>query len=751
MLASLQTRSLSRRTAIGLAVGSSLVLSTGAASAVDPILRHQEDTRGDVVVFGSTLAFDCGSGVSAPAGATASCAGQLNVSDTAPDLYFRDNTANASILPTEARTSATLSLPAGATVTYARLYWSALKVGDQPDLDATLDWLGGPQQSIVADDSWVVSYGFASHPDWFYYQATGDATDFVATWGAGDFRVSDIESLPLAGVIVDRAFSAWTLVVFYEAPGDELRNLALFDGFTPIDPGLPDLGSAQVTLDGFVVPSGFSAKMAAFTYEGDNQYTGDHFTFNGGQQTDALNPYDDFFNSSRSNLGQAMSGQWDVPAFSGAAGTMAGYDLDTVDVTELLNPGDTSAIVGADSSLDIFFLGGFVTSVTNLAPLFEVTKTMKDLNGGAVLPGDILEFTVAGTNVGNDTAQDVTITDIINNGFHYEPDSLVITKGGSLGVKTDTVNDDEGEWAANLKRVTFYVGENADAGKGGTVAPGATVEVKLQVKVSASDGETVLNQAKLGAEGQAGAPYKEYLSDSDATKAGTQPLEVPVNECTTDDQCAGETPVCDLEAHVCVGCETDADCKDPNAPACQPNGSCGECSATNDTLCVNDKPVCETMSGTCVPCTAQDPSPCIGDPDGPQCVGGMNGLHCGCISDADCGGPNSGWVCDPQAEVCTEGCRGEGGNTCPDGKECTSTDSSIGECLDITGEGGAGGGEGGSGGGGNSADPQDPGPCACSLPGRDTRDLGATVALAGLLALGARRRRSRPGDRSRAA
>src|SRR4051794_40887169 len=75
------------------------------ASAANPVLRHQEDLHGDVVVFGSTLGFDCGAGLPAPAGAIASCAGQLNVSDTAPDLYWRDGTANASIAPTAARTS----------------------------------------------------------------------------------------------------------------------------------------------------------------------------------------------------------------------------------------------------------------------------------------------------------------------------------------------------------------------------------------------------------------------------------------------------------------------------------------------------------------------------------------------------------------------------------------------------------------------------------------------------------------------
>ncbi|MEZ4297828.1 MAG: hypothetical protein R3B70_22925, partial [Polyangiaceae bacterium] len=239
----------------------------------------------------------------------------------------------------------------------------------------------------------------------------------------------------------------------------------------------------------------------------------------------------------------------------------------------------------------------------------------------------------------------------------------------------------------------------------------------------------------LGAEGEAGGPYKEWLSDSDPLKVGAQPIVIAVDECTSDDECSGETPHCDLPTHTCVPCASDADCKDPSAPACQPNGSCGECSATNDVLCVDDTPVCDTMSGTCVLCTNMDNSACIGSQDGPQCVGGSIGVHCGCFEDKDCGDGKSGLVCDPQKEICIPGCKGEGGNGCPDGQECTSTDSSVGTCVDITG------GEGGAG-GGSPADPGDPGPCACSFPGRDTRDLGAVAAaLLGLVALGARRRR----------
>jgi uncharacterized repeat protein (TIGR01451 family)/MYXO-CTERM domain-containing protein len=735
----MSTRRLSSRAALGAVLPTVLALSSLAplsARAANPVLRHQADQRGDVVVFGSTLAFDCGAGVAAPPGAIASCAGQTNVADGAPDLYWLDDVANASVTPVQARTSATLSLPPGSTVTYARLYWAALKEGPDPDTDAVLDWLGGPAQTITADDSWVVSYGFASHPDWYYYQATGDATDFVSTWGAGDFRVSDVEGLLLANTEVDRAFSAWTLVVFYENQDDELRNLALFDAFEPIDPGMPGQGSSEVTLDGFLVPPGFAAKMATFGYEGDFAYQGDTFAVNGESITDGQNPIDNVYNSSRSEFGQPYSGTFDVPQLSGAAGTMAGYDLDTFDVTDQLSPGDTSAVVSAGSSYDIFFLGGFITSVTNLSPHFSVTKTYDDPNGGAIVTGDELEFTITGVNQGNDDAVDATIVDALPSGMVYLPGSLEIVSGGSNGNKTDAAGDDQAEHVGGT--LTFRVGNGATSAVGGSVAPGASVSVRFRVSVTAASGTLLENQGFLSASGDAGSPEKLYPSDGDPTQVGEQPTVVPVDECQSDAQCENPKPHCNLVTHICEGCETDSDCP-ASAPACQPDGSCAECSASNTTLCPDDEPVCDLATGTCVLCTPESEEACAEAPEGPQCVSSDGGstVHCGCETDADCGDATSGLVCDPQSDTCIEGCKGEGGNGCPDGAECTSTDTSIGQCVD--------GNAGGAGGGGpvpdNTAVQSG---CACAVPGGEGGESDA-ARLLGALALGAlamvRRRR----------
>ncbi|MBK7586414.1 MAG: DUF11 domain-containing protein [Myxococcales bacterium] len=724
---------------------------SSAAAAAPPKLRHQADSQGDVVVFGSTLAVDCSTSVPAPpTGSTVTCAGQLEVDDTAPDLYWRDNAANATITAEQARTSATLVMPAGAKVTYARVYWSALKVGEPADKNVVIDFKSGPTQTVNADASWTISYGFPSHPDWYYYQSSADVTDYVAKWGAGDFRITGVESLPLVGMKVDRAFSAWTMVVFYEKAGDELRNLALFDGFTSIDPGIAGQEKAEVTLSGFLVPPGFSAKMSAFTYEGDTVYTGDSFTFNGQKLSDAENPIDNFFNSSRSYLGVAQSGASDVPKLSGKPGTMAGFDLDTANVTSWVKAGDTSAKVGASSDLDIFLLGGFVTSLTNKAPDFlEFTKVAKDVNGGALLTGDVVEFVLTAKNSGNDAAANSVLTDVLDPGFDYVPGSLEIVSGPNAGVKTDTKDTDQGDFDPTSKTLTVRLGTGANGSVGGTVDVGTTISIKFKVKVNASTG-TLANQGKIDASGKAGGPPKSWLSDGDPATPGQQATTVTIQECNSDKDCPANKPFCDPTTKTCKPCASDSECTDPTMPACQDDGTCGECSKTNSTLCPSGKPVCNPYTGKCAVCSPDDDSQCKGVPAGPICrVGQSNETHCGCEKDSDCGGPTSGKVCDTLAtQTCVDGCRGLDGNGCPTTLECTSKDASIGNCVPPTNNTGGAGGMGGAGGvgatgGGKAADSGDDGGCGCRVPSGDSGSRGALLGVLLGLSLLSRRRRAR--------
>jgi hypothetical protein len=121
----------------------------------------------------------------------------------------------------------------------------------------------------------------------------------------------------------------------------------------------------------------------------------------------------------------------------------------------------------------------------------------------------------------------------------------------------------------------------------------------------------------------------------------------------------------------------------------------------------------------------------------------------GCTTDKDCGGASSGKVCDGATKTCSDGCRGDGGNGCPDGKVCSSTSVTIGVCGD-----GAGGGAATSS-GSTSASTSGAGGSAsdavvatgdgftCSASPANENSPGASWLLAGALTalVGGRRRR----------
>lgn len=208
------------------------------------------------------------------------------------------------------------------------------------------------------------------------------------------------------------------------------------------------------------------------------------------------------------------------------------------------------------------------------------------------------------------------------------------------------------------------------------------------------EGGSIANQALLSGVGQAirdknpNAPKSEWLSDGDPDQVGPQKTIVTVMECQTDKDCNEPTkPHCDVKSFSCQPCQADKDCSNPLFPACQSDGSCNECSKSNQNNCKDDEPVCNVSSGTCTVCIPDpngDSSKCKGNPKGEICVIGSNNTYlCGCTKDSDCGTEFSGKVCNTITLECQDGCRGEGGNKCPTGigLSCTSQDSSIGNCV----------------------------------------------------------------------
>jgi hypothetical protein len=156
-------------------------------------------------------------------------------------------------------------------------------------------------------------------------------------------------------------------------------------------------------------------------------------------------------------------------------------------------------------------------------------------------------------------------------------------------------------------------------------------------------------------------------------------------QCASSDDCPASTPTCDRDVGQCVagpGCEDDTDCIDPELPACQPDGSCGECSAMDPSVCGGETPVCDTGRGRCVGC--QGDADC-GDPALPACQPDGSCGECSVENDVRCTGTTP--VCDLSEGRCSLPCESDADcddpalPACqPDGRcdECSA--DSVGAC-----------------------------------------------------------------------
>ena len=287
--------------------------------------------------------------------------------------------------------------------------------------------------------------------------------------------------------------------------------------------------------------AGYDAKLGVVTFEGDPDVNGDSLFFgkapltNANRLSDALNPLTNFFNSTRSFKGSALSVPGDLPQLSGAEGSMSSFDMDVVDITNRVAPGQTSADILATSSGDVYLLASFVTSISTFKPDFSSSgKTAVDLNGGTVLPGDVFEYTIVATNTGNDTSVNTVLTDVIPAGVTYVPGSLSISAGPGVGAKTDAAGDDEGEYTAASKTLTLRIGTGANATTGGQLKTGESVTVKFKVTVDVTASGTIQNQANISASGLQGAPPATTPTDGNNGTPGPQPTPIDVGKDDTD-------------------------------------------------------------------------------------------------------------------------------------------------------------------------------------------------------------------------
>ena len=489
--------------------GAELIASRSAQAQViirnfEP--RYQTQTKGKIGIIGNTL-MTCDEdntnliGVRCPDVQSGEPVFSGNTNLAGNNFFFMNYVDVDSDGSTFNSSSSNLAIPAGATVAWAGLYWSGdLSAGSQDRLTSTpgqiysagqpapnpslnrqaqLQIPGSSYQTITADN--IDEYGGR------YYSAYADVTSLVQAAGDGTYTMANVQ----AGTGGDR-YAGWSLIVVYEDPSESLRNLNVYDGFVFID------GPLSTTISGFETPPdpGFEVEFGTVTYEGDEAFTGDQFRLNGTNLSDGLNPADNFFNSSNTRLGRRFTAK--NPNYVNELA----IDLDIVDATGFLNPGDTSASLEFTTTGDVYFPTAFTFSTEIKQPILtkNFTKTVLDVNGGDTVAGDILEYEITLENTGNETATNVIITDPIPQNTTLVDGSLEVVRdpdSNNIGRKTNAVDDDTAE--LNGTEAVFRIGTGANATDGGSLAAGESVTVKFQVQIDSqiSNTSNISNQASV--------------------------------------------------------------------------------------------------------------------------------------------------------------------------------------------------------------------------------------------------------------
>ncbi|HKQ56778.1 MAG TPA: SdrD B-like domain-containing protein, partial [Candidatus Eisenbacteria bacterium] len=469
--------------------------------------RFTTNDRGDITLIGNTL-MSCSGG------------GQCNQARTGNGNQLNNNDHNMQYVDVDAvgstfcSSAALLSLPSGATVLWAGLYWG----GFSNNAARNQVILSTPASASLAITATQLDASGSA------YQGFRDVTAQVTAGGNGTYMVANVQSSTGTNM-----YAGWSLVVAYRLASQPIRNIVVFDGYSEVAPG----ATVTIPVSGFVTPPGgiVNTRLGVVAYEGDLDFTGDQFSLNGVALGNATNPTTNFFNSSISQLGVSFANK--APNYL----NQLGFDTDLLALVNAIPNGATSATITLSSVDDRYYPGAVTFSTDLYAPVISgnsFRKTVVDLNGAPARPGDVLEYTIAMTNSGDDAAAQTVLADTLPANAAYVPGSISILSGANTGAKTDATGDDQAEYVAASRRVVVRLGTGANAVTGGALAPAASTSLRFRVTIGSPspDGTTVSNQAALGFLGaQTGSAFASQ-SDGDSTVTGNQPTVTTVTAPT---------------------------------------------------------------------------------------------------------------------------------------------------------------------------------------------------------------------------
>jgi Protein of unknown function (DUF3344)/Ig domain of plant-specific actin-binding protein len=319
-----------------------LALVAAPARAADAPFtpRFATTVRGDVTAVGNTL-------MTCPI-AAANCAAARNgaaYNDNDFAMEYVDVDGDAATFDSS---SATVSLPAGATVVWAGLYWAA--DSGSASAGSVKFKVGGGAYTDVAAAQVLTSSTWPTR-----YRAFKDVTSLLPPSGSGTYTVANVQ----ATTGTDR-FAGWALLVAYRDDAKPVRRLNVYDGLGSVD----TTHSFQTTIAPFHTPANgtVTTKAGLLAFEGDAGMTGEASSFNGHALTDGLNPSSNAMNST------IESGGAHFTAKSPNYVNQLGMDLDTYTGNPGALANDQSSASLAFSSAGEFFMPAAFFLVSDEGP-----------------------------------------------------------------------------------------------------------------------------------------------------------------------------------------------------------------------------------------------------------------------------------------------------------------------------------------------------------------------------------------------
>ncbi|MDC8003419.1 CARDB domain-containing protein [Aureisphaera galaxeae] len=289
-------------------------------------------------------------------------------------LNTGENTGGTTDCEILEESSADYFLETDQTMIAAYIYWGGSGTGDT---EVALN--GTP---ITAERT------FAYDLDGTHMYAGGyaDITALIASTGNGTYTFSEFTPDITPDVYCafpgnTTNFGGWAVTIVFEDPDLPLNQVSIFDGFESVSAQNPSL---DIQLTDLEVVDNAEAKIGFLAWEGDEILANNEtLRLNGTLLSNPLNPADNAFNGTNT--------------FTGSS-DLYNMDIDQYSVENLIQPGDTEALIELTSNQDLVIVQNIVT-VLNVA-LPEATISIDNIVGGTECGNRELtiDYTVFNTN-----------------------------------------------------------------------------------------------------------------------------------------------------------------------------------------------------------------------------------------------------------------------------------------------------------------------------------------------------------------